>query len=209
MAGEFTLEDKSGNIVFASTPGMASLAESIRSDAKKKKALPKKTTRAVIKIFSDLAELEENDESWEERFQKMSISRFPNKISWNLPSPEKESLIYGILVYKNRQVEKKLELKKDVDLDTLSRTIKAFIQNYTNVDMEENDDADEMSTLIDKSQITPVSWNKLGPRDQSSLIADYVKGFSLENPLGKRIPKTINILDYFYYGKEYHSSSNF
>lgn len=193
MIGEFTLEDKSGNIVFASSPGMGSSAPG-KTEAKKTKTSVKRLARRPeIKIFVDLAE-EETDTQWEERFQKMAMSRFPAKISWNptvdLTDEPQGTLIdhfYGELVYKNRQIVKNLKLRKDEDLHNIRMNIKSFIQNYTNVDMEQADDefATDAVQPIPKTRIVPVPWAKLSAKDQALALTDYVKGFSIENTLTK------------------------
>lgn len=193
MIGEFTLEDKSGNIVFASSPGMGYSASG-KVDSKKAKPSAKRLAgRPKIQIFMDLAE-EETDAQWEERFQKMAINRFPAKISWNPivdladePQGTVADNFHGELVYKNRQIIKNLKLRKDEDLNNIRVNIKSFIQNYTNVDMEQADDefATDAVQPIPKTRIVPVPWAKLSAKDQALALTDYVKGFSIENTLTK------------------------
>lgn len=193
MIGEFTLEDKSGNIVFASSPGMGYSASG-KAESKKSKPAPKRlASRPKIQIFVDLAE-EESDPQWEERFQKMALYRFPAKISWNPTVDLVDELqgtlpdsFYGELIYKNRQIVKNLKLRKEDNINTIRMDIKAFIQNYTNVDMEQADDEYTNDTVqpIPKTRIVPVAWAKLSAKDQALALSDYVKGFSIENTLTK------------------------
>lgn len=193
MFGEFTLEDKSGKIVYASSPGMEQ-SISAKQETKKPKVNTKRLLRrAEISIFVNLAE-EETDDQWEERFEKMAIGRFPDKIKWNPtvdvskdPPDVKPEDFYGELIYVNRQQVQKLRLSKDEKLQDMRLEIKSFIQNYTNIDMEQLDDdivGDGIQT-IPKTKIVPVPWSKLSAKDQAIAISEYVKTFAIENNMSK------------------------
>lgn len=200
MADGFTLEDKKGNIMYASSPGMGSAIQSKTDSKKSKPSVKKLTRRPEIKFFVDLAE-GEIDAQWEERFQKMAMSRFPPKISWSSivdlsdePVGTTTDQFHGELVYKNRQIVKNLKLRKDTDLNNLRMDIKSFVQNYTNLDMEQADEDLESSQPIPKTRIVAYPWNKLSAKDQILAIVEYVKGFSMENNLSKE--ETENFIKY-------------
>jgi hypothetical protein len=165
-----------------------------KSDSKKVKPTAKRSIHQTKNvIFTELAE-GESDPQWEERFQKMAIGRFPGKIKWNPtvdtsdnPPDVQPENFYGELIYVNRQQIKKLRLSKEDNLQNIRVEIKAFIQNYTNVDMEQKEDeiANEGIQVIPKNRIVPVSWIKLAAKDQAIALNDYVKSFAIENNLTK------------------------
>lgn len=185
MSGAFTIEDKSGEIIYASSPGMENDTSSKTGSAKKSKASSKKASKKpLIDFFQDLSNSEE-DPIWAERFEKMAINKFPPKISW-IPSLERSD-IYGQLMYKNRQNSQPLVISKEDSIDQIKDEIKFFIRNYTSIDTEniENEDESEVK-VYDKSNITPIPWNKLSSKDHKDLLAEYMKGFSYDNNLSKK-----------------------
>jgi hypothetical protein len=192
MSGEFTLEDHSGEIIFASSPGMKSSYVSKSVGPKKAKISSKRINkRPLIEIFDILSEVE-TDPIWAERFQKMAMYKFPPKISWvsNTTNPD----IYGDLVYKNRQITSITStILKDTPIEEISTTLKFFIRNYTNIEIEgETNEGDDDVKIVSKSKITPMPWSKLTSKDHSALLTDYVKEFSVANSLDKE--ETSNLL---------------
>lgn len=189
MFGEFSLEDKTGKIIYASSPGMEQ-SMGVKLDSKKSKLTSKRSTHQLKNaIFAEIAE-QEPDSQWEERFQRMAIGRFPGKIKWNPnvdtsndPLDVQPENFYGELIYVNRQQIKKLRLSKDDSIQNMRLDIKAFIQNYTNVDIEQNEDNEGGIQAIPKNRIVPVSWIKLTAKDQAIALNNYVKEFAIENNL--------------------------
>lgn len=194
MSGAFTYEDEEGNVIISSSPGMQGSrtpeASSRKSSIKPKKTERRTFKRPTIELFNLLAE-NETDDMWRERFLKMGNSKFPSKISWN-PASESPGL-YGEIIYKNRQITKSEPISKDYALEEIRSLVKEFITNYTNIEMSIQTDfnAEDDIKVIDKSKITPFPWIKLGAKEQSKLISDYVKDFGMENSLDKQEIETL------------------
>lgn len=189
MSGEFTLEDRAGEIIFASSPGMQSASASKTLGPKKSKPSAKRANkRPLIEIFNILSEYE-TDPVWADRFGKMAMYKFLQRISW-VPNTT-DTNVYGELVYKNRQIEEKTKVLKDTPIDEVAETLKFFIRNYTNVEMEsETRDEDDIK-VINNSKITPMPWNKLASKDQSNLLTDYIKDFAAENSIDRESQKNL------------------
>lgn len=177
--GSIIIEGEKGEILYASVPGMGMNSSQLK---KKAKAPAKRQSKfSVIEIFQTMAGLE-SDKMWRDRFEKMAVSKFPsNKISYQASDGDDGNI--GELIYKNRQIkEKKLYLSKDEDLETLMYQIKEFVFKYTNVDLEEDED-EENFIIIDRSKMAKIKWDKLSPRDQTSILSKYIKSLAQENAI--------------------------
>lgn len=187
MNNTFKVEDSTGQLIFASTPGMKSSSNNVNSSAKRITSSTKKANkRSPIEFFENLAK-EEEDPVWIERFLKMSLYKFPPNISWqtNPDNPD----IYGEIMYKRRQFSEKLEIKKNEEYTLISENIKIFIKDYTNIEIDENNGVIDPETdfiVYPKDRISPIPWNKLSSKDQSILITNYIKTFGEENSLDKK-----------------------
>ena len=201
MSEGFTLENSSGEIIFASSPGMEGTFTSKDSSVKKTKTVSKRgSKKPLIEVFEILAD-QEIEDIWMERFHKMSMNRFPAKISWTTTgiSPG----LYGQMVYKNRQASATLDIPKDLPMDELSNKIKFFIRNYTSIDVDTDPKKlEDDIKIVPKSKIKPIPWAKLSVKDQSALLAEYIKYFAIENNIDKEDSNNLlKILVLFSIGK--------
>lgn len=216
MSGEFVYEDRGGNIILSSSPGVVGSTDSVKKSVKPKVADRKVYTRPTIFLFKELADVE-LDDSWKEVFLKMSESKFPSfKITW-IPSIEDNGL-YGEIAYRNRGTNVKKEIYKDDDITDIRNIIIDFISSYTNIglgaaaitegagDSGNNDDI----AIIDKSRISPISWKNLQPKDQSVLLDLFVKEFGLDNNLTKKEIENLSLkVIVFFIGKNISKINNY
>lgn len=211
MSGEFVYEDRGGNIILSSSPGVVGSAESVKKSVKPKVADRKVYTRPTIVLFKELADVE-LDDSWKEVFLKMSESKFPSfKITW-IPSVEDNGL-YGEIAYRNRGTNVKKEIYKDDDISDIRNTIVDFISSYTSIGLGaeggidvNNDDI----AIIDKTRISPISWKNLQPKDQSVLLDLFVKEFGLDNNLTKKEIENLSLkVIVFFIGKNISKINNY
>lgn len=175
--GSIIVEGEEGDVIFASSPG---IVDDSRGSRKKAKPTTKRQLRyPLIEIFQRLAD-NEDDEIWKERFEKMAASKFPiNKITYHPATLEENKL--GKLIYKNRQVVETLFIEKDTDLEEISFQIKDFVSQWTNIDLEDEEiDEDNAHVFVDRTMVTRTKWDKLGPRDQTSVLTKYLNDFSRE-----------------------------
>jgi len=215
MSGEFVYEDRGGNIILSSSPGVVGSTDPVKKSVKTKVADRKVYTRPTIVLFKELADVE-LDDSWKEVFLKMSESKFPSfKITW-IPSIEDNGL-YGEIAYKNRGTNVKKEIYKDDDITDIRNTIVDFISSYTSIGLGaevegtggtdvNNDDI----AIIDKSRISPISWKNLQPKDQSVLLDLFVKEFGLDNNLTKKEIENLSLkVIVFFIGKNISKINNY
>lgn len=215
MSGEFVYEDRGGNIILSSSPGVVGSVESVKKSVKPKVADRKVYTRPTIVLFKELADVE-LDDSWKEVFLKMSESKFPSfKITW-IPSIEDNGL-YGEIAYRNRGTNVKKEIYKDDDITDIRNIIVDFISSYTSIGLGagvegaggtdvNNDDI----AIIDKSRISPISWKNLQPKDQSVLLDLFVKEFGLDNNLTKKEIENLSLkVIVFFIGKNISKINNY
>jgi hypothetical protein len=190
--GEFVYEDGTGNIILSSSPGISS---SISPLPVSKKVIERKTfRRPTIDLFDKLAEIE-IDESWKERFHNMSNGKFTRKITWN-DTPD-DPFKYGEMIYKSRQIKTKtpiLVIERSYQAEEIRSLIIDFINNYTNIetggDLQQQEDDFK---IVDKSDISPIPWKKMTPKDQVLVIQEYIKDFGASKSLDKK--STDELLD--------------
>lgn len=176
MDGEFTCTNKSGQIIYASSPGMKSPYES-RASKTPASASKGRPMKSLIAIFNDLS-TSDTDPEWVEKFNKMSVYKFPSKFSWVASSdPE----FYGTLFYKNRQINKSLALPVDWDIEDLRHEVKKFLLSYASSSTEDED----LVYQTKPPDMAPVPWKSLKVREQEELIEKYVTGYALEHGLDK------------------------
>lgn len=177
-SGSIIVEGEEGEVIFASSPGIAD--DSRSTTRKKAKPATKRQLRyPLVEIFQRLAE-HEDDQIWKERFEKMAALKFPiNKITYHPATLEENKL--GKLIYKNRQVVETLFIEKDADLDETSFQIKDFVSQWTNIDLEDEEiDEDNAPVFVDRTMVTRAKWDKLGPRDQTGVLTKYLHDFARE-----------------------------
>lgn len=221
MSGEFVYEDRGGNIILSSSPGVVGSVDSIKKSIKTKVSERKIYSKPLIVIFKEIADAE-IDDSWKEIFLKMSESKFPSpKITW-IPSTEDNGL-YGEIAYKNRGTNIKKEIYREDTLTEIRNTIIEFISNYTNIGLSGAAGGDSGGKIdsgfadltddiavIDRSKISPIPWKNLLPKDQSILLESFVKGFGLENNLTKKETENLSLkVVVFFIGKSIPKINNY
>lgn len=177
MSGEFILEDKNGKVILATSPGMDTPSRSKSTPKRTPGSTKRVSRRTAIPIFSELASTE-IEKDWIDKFEKMALSKFPRKISW---SPSSDKGIYGELIY-NKQTKESIKVRSDIPLDDVRDIIKTFVNNYTNF-QKSSIEQTSAHLVLDEPMMEPPTWGSLKPKDQVSLIKDFITRFSLDNGL--------------------------
>lgn len=128
---------------------------SIKSGAKSTKGKIRK--RKPIEQFLLYAD-EEEDAAWKERFNQMANYRFPPKIVYYPTTDE--------LVYKNRKGTNKINIR---DLD--SRAVKAFLERYIDIGVEEE------IKIPEKGPLQPIRPKKITVLEYYGMVKNYFKAF--------------------------------